>query len=72
LRDNGNEQPEGFHRKLSSGGDVGSASFIAVRQFNAGDVLTIYVETDDGLQSDTWTPIDMQFSVFSLPQEDQT
>lgn len=68
LRVNGVEQPEGFHRRLSGGGDVGSASFFAIRLFNANDVLTIWIETDEVMDTDTWTPVDMQFIVFSLPQ----
>jgi len=65
LRVNGNEQVEGWHRKLGTGGDVGSASFTALKVLNANDILTIYIESDDGGGAN-FTPMDAQFIVHRI------
>ncbi len=65
LRVNGDEQVEGMHRKLGTGGDVGSASFIALKSLTADDVLTIYVESDAGGGA-SFTPTDAQFVVLRV------
>jgi hypothetical protein len=64
LRNNAVEQSYGCTRKLGTGGDVGSASFIAPGiTLAASDVLTIYVETDDAGGGDQITVVDAQFCV---------
>jgi len=51
----------GFHRKMGTGGDQGSASCIGLVTCAASDVLEIYV-TSDG-SNDSVTVIDGQFAV---------
>jgi hypothetical protein len=65
LRVNDVESYAGFHRKLSAGGDVGSASFVSLNSLNADDVLSIYVESDAGGGA-SMTPVDAQFIVFRI------
>jgi hypothetical protein len=60
LRVNGVEEEEGMHRKLSAGGDVGSAGFNGGLTLSAGDVLTVYVESNI---TASITPVDAQFRV---------
>lgn len=46
LRVDGVEQDEGMHRKIGSGGDVGSAGFSGQVSLTAAQVLTAYIEAD--------------------------
>jgi hypothetical protein len=46
LRKNTVEEPEGLHRKIGTANDVGSGGFVGLIDCDAGDVLTVYVETD--------------------------
>lgn len=58
------EQDEGFHRKLGTGGDVGSSSVTAIIPMVAGNVITLQVEADGaGKQI---TPVDMQLITFRI------
>lgn len=41
-----NDGSFGFKRKLSTGGDVGAASFSGVRYFNVNDILKVRVKSD--------------------------
>lgn len=43
---NGTEADEGLHRKIGTGGDIGSASFSGIVPLAALDVLTVYIEAD--------------------------
>ena len=64
LRKNAVETDFGCYRKLGATGDVGSCSFFASAiDLAATDVLTIYVETDDGGTADDMTVKNAQFSV---------
>ena len=54
------EQAGGCHRKMSSGGDVGSASFVRLLSLSAGDDVAIFVEADS---SASMTPFDAQFII---------
>ena len=45
---NGSEASLGWHRKLGSGGDIGSASFIGLLELSSNDTLEIRVETTSG------------------------
>jgi hypothetical protein len=56
------EQDEGCHRKLGTGGDIGSCSFPGILELTAGDILTIYVESDSGGGA-SMTPEDAQFTL---------
>ena len=60
LRVNGVESQEGFHRALG-GGDVGSASFMAIEDEGAGAYFEVFVEADGA--SKQITPVDGQFCV---------
>jgi hypothetical protein len=66
LRVNDVESWAGFHRKLSAGGDVGSTSFKSLLTLSAGDVLSVYVESDSGGGGASMTPTDAQFIVFRI------
>jgi len=57
------EDPEGCHRKMSAGGDVGSAGFVAIKSLSAGDKLAVFVEADS---SASMTPLDAQFIVHQV------
>ena len=62
LRKNGAEIPHGCTRTLGTGGDTGSASFLAPGvTFAATDILTIWVEADGA--TDDLIVKDAQFSV---------
>lgn len=65
LRIDDVEQVEGFHRKLGTGGDVGSASFVALKSLSADEVLTVYIESDSGGGA-SFTPMDAQLVVFRV------
>lgn len=62
LRVDGVEQDEGLHRVIGTGGDVGSAGFTALKTLTAGQILTIYVASDDAGGS-SFTPVDAQLRV---------
>lgn len=65
LRVNGIEQPEGSHRKLAAGGDVGSSTFgILPKTLAAGDVVTVWVESD--ADANSITIVDAQLAVFRV------
>ena len=64
MRVDGVEQDEGMHRKLSTGGDVGSAGFGGQVSLSAGQVLTTYVEADAADKS--ITVADGQFKVHQI------
>ena len=66
LRVDGVEQAEGTHRKMSAGGDVGSVSFAALASLTAGEVVSIYGESDDGVGENA-TPLDAQLIVVQIP-----
>jgi hypothetical protein len=51
------EQAQGCHRKMSAGGDVGSAGFVALLSLSAGDDVAVYVEAST---SASMTPFDAQ------------
>lgn len=57
------EGPTGVHRKIGTGTDVGSASFMTMVTATAGQALTMYVEADS---TSDFTPIDMQLSAVLL------
>ena len=62
LRIDGVEQSFGCTRKLGTGGDVGSASFLAPGvSITATEVLSVYVEMDGA--TDDLTVVDAQMSV---------
>jgi len=64
IRVNGIEQPFGCTRKLGTSGDVGCASFFAPGlNLTALDIITVYVETDDGGNGDTITVTDAQLTI---------
>jgi hypothetical protein len=63
LRIDGVEADEGLHRKLSTGGDVGSAGFSGIVSLTANEALTVYVESGNGGGTDSLTPVDAQFVV---------
>lgn len=63
LRVDNVEKDEGLHRKLSTGGDVGSAGFSGIVTVAANEVLTVWVESDDAGTGDSITPADAQFNV---------
>lgn len=65
VRINDVEQVEGMHRKLGAGGDVGSASFVALKSLSADDAITIYVESDQAGGAD-FTPTDAQLVCFRV------
>lgn len=48
LRVNGVEQPFGIHRKLGAGGDVGAAAGHGFLVLAAGDLVSVYVQSDSG------------------------
>lgn len=64
LRVDGVEADEGFHRKIGSGGDTGSAGFHGIVSLTAAEVLTVYIESQDG--GTTITPSDAQFSAHQI------
>lgn len=51
LYKNGVDTGIGFHRKLGTGGDVGSGGFSGIVSCSANDYLQIYLETPDGTAS---------------------
>ena len=57
------EEPEGCHRKMSAGGDVGSAGFVAIKSLTAGDKLAVFVESDG---SASMTPLDAQLIIHQV------
>jgi hypothetical protein len=61
LRVDGVEQDEGMHRKIGTGGDVGSAGFGGQVSLTAGQVLTAWIEADGSSKS--VTVADGQFKV---------
>lgn len=61
LRVDGVEVDEGFHRKLGTGGDEGSAGFNGIISLLANEVLTVYIEADGSGKS--VTPSDAQLTV---------
>lgn len=66
VRVNGVEQYPGVHRKLSVGGDVGSGACVGFLNLSAGDVLTMWVESDNGLNADSFLPVDAQFGALRI------
>ena len=64
LRVDAVEKDEGFHRKIGSGGDTGSAGFHGIVSLVAGEVLTTYIESTDGGTS--VTPSDAVFSAHQI------
>jgi hypothetical protein len=50
---NGVDTGLGFHRKLGTGGDVGSAGFTGILSVSASDYLELYIETPAGSASMT-------------------
>jgi hypothetical protein len=54
------EQQGGCHRKMSAGGDVGSAGFVRLLSLSAADDVAIFVEANS---SASMTPIDAQFII---------
>lgn len=62
VRIDGVEQDEGLHRKMGTGGDVGSASLMAIISLSEGNVLTLYVQSDAGGGA-SMTPVDAQFMI---------
>ena len=54
------ERDEGLHRKISTGGDVGSAGFSSIVSLSANEVLSVYIDGDG--TSDSVTPVDAQFT----------
>lgn len=65
LRINDDESYAGLHRKLSAGGDVGSAPLIGLVLLSEDDELSIYIESDAGGGA-SMTPVDAQFIVFRV------
>jgi len=66
ARIDGVETSLGCKRKLGTGGDVGSCSFTGILTLAVNEVLTVYVETDNGSDTDSMTPVDSQFWVKKL------
>ena len=64
LRVDGVERDEGIHRKLGTGGDVGSTGFSGVVSLSAGVALTVFADSPDGGTS--MTPIDGQFTAHQI------
>lgn len=48
LRIDAVEKTSATHRKMSSGGDAGSVSFFDIVSLSTAEVVTIYVESDQG------------------------
>jgi len=64
LRVGGVEVAQGaVSRKLGAGGDIGNCGFTTYKTLAAGDVLTIYVETDNVANTDSGTMRDAHFNV---------
>lgn len=61
LRVNGAESTLGCWRHMSGTSDTGSCSFTGLVSLTAADVLTIYVESDDGGATDDIVIQDVQF-----------
>ena len=58
---NGTKSDLGFHRKVSSGGDVGAGSTAGSVTLSVGDVLTVVAESDSN--SKTMTTVDLFFHI---------
>lgn len=56
----------GTHREMSGSSDTGSAGFSGIITLTANDILTVYVESDNGSDTDDLTFQDTQFSVYML------
>ena len=48
TRVDGAEKPYGTHHKMSAGGDTVSSMFFGILSLSAAEVVTIYVESDNG------------------------
>jgi len=55
-------------REIGTGGDVGNCGFDAMMTLAASDQLTIYVETDNGADTDTMTIEDCHFNIERMDQ----
>ena len=68
LRIDGVESTEGYgcYREMSGSNDTGSCSFIGIVTLAAAEVLTIYVESDNGGDADNIDVEDTQLSVILL------
>lgn len=66
IRVDGVEQPYGCHRKLNANGDEGSCSAKGQLTLAATDVITVYVESDQGGGGGDFTPIDAVLSVLKI------
>ena len=56
----------GCHREMSGSSDEGSVSFAGIATFSAADVLSIYVESDDGGNNDDIDLLDVTLFVTLL------
>jgi len=63
VRVNDVEGDLGLTRKIGTGGDVGDCGFTGIITLAASDVVTLYVETDDGGGSDQITVVDGQITL---------
>jgi hypothetical protein len=70
LRIDAVEKEEGWHRKLSSSGDEGSASFVGIAPCpNGNEELTCYINSDSATIGYTFTLSDGQFIAWKIQDQ---